>query len=33
MSVKRYALVSTALTGLCVMSMASAQQAPNDDVA
>jgi len=28
MSVKRYALVSTALTGLCMMSAASAQTAP-----
>lgn len=33
MSVKRYALVSTALTGLCMMSAVSAQTAPaNDDV-
>lgn len=34
MSVKRYALVSTALTGLCMMSTVSAQTAPpsNDDV-
>jgi TonB-dependent receptor len=32
MSVKRYALVSTALTGLCMMSAVSAQTAPEGDV-